>query len=130
MIAHPFQQQKENVAGTHSVSKPTDHASLLAEFTSSLSSAKTDVQNMTIPSAWLFIFLQFSCTEDVDTSPHAKICQLMSCDNSNGITLKQGHPPSIKNWRREGKGQGRTRRVHSSHEDPLMLHAPTGCSCL
>lgn len=119
VIAHPFQQQKENVAGTHSVSKPTDHASLLAEFTSSLSSAKTDVQNMTIPSVWLFIFLQFCCTEDVDTSSHTKICQLMSCDNSNGITFKQGHCPSKKTER----GRARAREGHVGCTVPTRTHS-------
>lgn len=97
------------------------HRTLLAEFTSSLSGVKTDVQNTTIPFVWLFISLQFCCTEDVDTSSHAMICQLMSWDNSNGITFKQGHPSPKK---QEG---GRARKGCVGCTAPMRTHS---CSML
>lgn len=120
VTAHLFQQLKESMAEAHSVSKPTEHTEHCCQNSHHLCLVWKLMSKT--PPYHLSGFL-FSCNSPPQ-SWHAKICQLMSCDNTNSITFKQGHPSPPKKRREGGPGVGCTPLRE------LMLHAPTGCSCL
>lgn len=75
---------------------------------------------MTIPFVWLFIFLQFCCTEDVDTSSHAEICQ--QCHVTTLMaSLSNGDIPHPKQLR-EGE-RARVREGSVGCTAPMRTHS-------